>query len=143
MVTPMVAAPPCAACGARSARIELVPPGTLPAEWHLWSDRHRETFARYRDPGRWCLLVEGIAAGNGWAGDTLDAGGAARIAAAFRKPWTYTRVHQAGFYDDAGFCAQCDAPYCFQHWHVSAIGYGHCPAGHGKSLDPHWSPDDS
>ena len=19
---------------------------------------------------------------------------------------------------------------------------GHCPMGHGKSLDPHWSPDD-
>jgi hypothetical protein len=21
-------------------------------------------------------------------------------------------------------------------------GYGYCPQGHGKSLDPHWSPED-
>jgi hypothetical protein len=44
----------------------------------------------------------------------------------------------AGFYDDAGFCQDCDAPSCYRHWHVSQTGYGHCPAGHGKSLDPHW-----
>jgi hypothetical protein len=31
-------------------------------------------------------------------------------------------------------------PYCARHWHVSPIGYGHCPLGHGKSLDPHWQP---
>src|SRR5690349_15659098 len=24
--------------------------------------------------------------------------------------------------------------------HVSESGYGYCPRGHGKSLDPHWSP---
>jgi hypothetical protein len=49
-------------------------------------------------------------------------------------------VHTAGFYDDAGFCRDCDAPYCYRHWHVSESGYGYCPRGHGKSLDPHWSP---
>ncbi len=39
-----------------------------------------------------------------------------------------------------GFCQDCDAPYCHQHWHVSDTGYGYCPCGHGKSMDPHWSP---
>ena len=29
-------------------------------------------------------------------------------------------------------------PYCYRHWHVSESGYGYCPYGHGKSLDPHW-----
>ena len=49
-----------------------------------------------------------------------------------------TRSPRPGFYDDAGFCQDCNAPYCYRHWHVSETGYGHCPAGHGKSLDPHW-----
>ena len=49
-----------------------------------------------------------------------------------------SRTATAGFYDDAGFCQDCDAAYCYRHWHVSETGYEHCPAGHGKSLDPHW-----
>lgn len=43
-------------------------------------------------------------------------------------------------YDDIGFCDECKVPYCDIHWSVSATGYGTCPKGHGKSLDPHWSP---
>jgi hypothetical protein len=35
-------------------------------------------------------------------------------------------------------CPDCDAPYCYRHWHVSEPGYGSYPRGHGKSLDPHW-----
>jgi hypothetical protein len=50
------------------------------------------------------------------------------------------QVRTAGFYDDAGFCPDCDAPYCYcyRHWHVSESGYGDRPRGHGTSLDPHW-----
>jgi len=29
--------------------------------------------------------------------------------------------------------------YCYQRRHLSKGGYGYCPRGHGKSLDPHWS----
>lgn len=48
------------------------------------------------------------------------------------------RVHDdAGFYDSAGPCDQCDVPYCRDHWHVTASGTGTCPQGHTKSLDPH------
>ena len=60
------------------------------------------------------------------------------IAQAFRPPLCFAQVHTAGFYDDAGFCQDCDVPYCYRHWQVSESGYGYCPRGHGKSLDPHW-----
>jgi hypothetical protein len=136
MATGMVAAPRCAVCGSASARIELVAPGQLPAEWDQWDDERRDAFQRRRDPDRWQLLFEGIAAGNGWGGDPIDVGRAERIAGAFRQPWGYAQVRAAGFHDDAGFCGECDAAYCYRHWHVSDIGFGHCPRGHGKSLDP-------
>jgi hypothetical protein len=67
-------------------------------------------------------------------------GEAGRIAQAFRLPLRYDEVRTAGFDDDAGFCEDCGVPYCARHWHVSQTGYGTCPLGHGKSLDPHWQP---
>jgi hypothetical protein len=73
-------------------------------------------------------------------GDPIDATRAGRIAWAFRPPLCFAQVHTTGFYDDAGFCQDCDAPYCYQHWHGSESESGCCPRGHGKSLDPHWSP---
>jgi len=39
-----------------------------------------------------------------------DASRAGRIAQAFRPPLRFAQVHTAGFYDDAGFCEDCDAP---------------------------------
>jgi hypothetical protein len=53
-----------------------------------------------------------------------------------RPPLRFDQVDTAGFYDDAGFRQDCDAPYCYRHWHVSETGYGHYPLRHGKSLDP-------
>jgi hypothetical protein len=140
MTSAMVAEPRCSACGAAATRIELVAPGQPPAQWNEWSQQHRETYERYRDPAQWYLLVRGVVAHNGWVGSPIDAGRAQDIAAAFRSPYSYAQVHTAGFYDDAGFCEQCAAAFCSRHWNVSASGYGHCPQGHGKSLDPHWSP---
>jgi hypothetical protein len=94
---------------------------------------------RDRGPGQWYLIVDGVACGNGY-GDPISAGGAGRIAQAFRLPLRFDQVRTAGFYDDAGFCADCGVPYCARHWHVSDTEYGHCPLGHGRSLDPHWQP---
>jgi hypothetical protein len=88
-------------------------------------------------PGQ-CVLVA-YTYYNGY-GDPIDSSHAGRIAQAFRPPLCFARVRMAGFYDDAGFCQDCDAPYCYQHWRVSDFGYGYCPRGHGKSLDPHRSP---
>jgi hypothetical protein len=137
MARPMVVTPPCAVCGTSSARVELVAPGQLPAGWEQWPGTVRVGLARQREPGQWYLLVKGVAAYNGY-GDPIDATRAGQIAWAFRPPLCFAQVHTAGFYDDAGFCADCDAPYCYRHWHVSESGYGYCPRGHGKSLDPHW-----
>jgi hypothetical protein len=111
----------------------------VPAEWDQWPSTVQESILRRRDPGDWYLLVKGIAADNGY-GDPIDASRAGQITQAFRPPLCFAQVHTAGFYDDAGFCQDCDAPYCYRHWHVTESGYGYCPRGHGKSLDPHWSP---
>ena len=137
MAQPVMASPACAICGTPSARVEVVAPGHLPAQWEQWPSTVQASILRQREPGQWYLLVRGVATYNGY-GDPIDAARAGRIAQAFRPPLRFAQVHLAGFYDDAGFCQDCDAPYCYQHWHVSGSGYGHCPRGHGKSLDPHW-----
>jgi hypothetical protein len=136
----MVAALQCAVCGSGSGRVELVAPGQLPAAWARWGDDTRAVFNEYHDAAKWRLLFEGIEAGNGLGSD-LSQTEAERIANAFEQPYNYESIHQVGFYDDAGYCGPCDLPYCYEHWGAPVAGYGHCPNGHGKSLDPHWSPD--
>lgn len=54
----MLAVPPCVVCGLPSARLELVSPGQLPAEWDQWDDGRREVFQRHRDLDRWRLLFD-------------------------------------------------------------------------------------
>jgi len=110
MAMGMVAAPQCAVCGSPSTRVEIVSPG-LPAEWEQWKAERRQAFEEHRDPGRWCLRSEGVGAGNGRVGDAIEETGAEQIEAAFHERYTYAQVHTAGFYDDAGFCEQCDAAY--------------------------------
>ena len=139
MATPIVVTPPCAACRTPATRIELVAPGQPPAQWEQWPGTLRDSIAQRREPGQWHLLVQGITACNGY-GDPIDAARAGQIAWAFRPPLRFAQVRTAGFYDDAGFCQDCEVPYCYQHWHLSDTGYGYCPRGHGKNLDPHWSP---
>jgi hypothetical protein len=117
-----------------------VPPGLLPHDFHEWPESRRATYSEYRRGEKWRLIFEGVVAGNGLGSD-IEAERAAVIAEAFAEPCTFAKVRTAEFYDDAGFCQACDAPYCSEHWNVSSSGYGRCPQGHGKSLDPHWSPD--
>lgn len=108
---------PCVECGAAATRVQL-----------LW------------DGGGWRFVYSGIEGGNG-DGQQVSEERARDIAIAFAEPLEYARVHEAGLYDDAGFCQGCGAPYCSSHWNISTSGGGHCPKGHFKSLDPHWSPD--
>jgi hypothetical protein len=61
--------------------------------------------------------LKGVATENGY-GNLMDASRAERIARAFRPRLTFAQVHTAGSYDDAGFCQDCDAPCCYQHWHT-------------------------
>jgi hypothetical protein len=139
MAQAMIVTPECAACGSPATRVELVAPGQLPARWEQWPASVRDAVMRDRGPGQWYLILDGVAAGNGY-GSPVEAGEAGRIARAFRPPLRLAQVRTAGFYDDAGFCDGCGVPYCAAHWHLSPTGYGTCPLGHGKSLDPHWQP---
>ncbi len=75
----MVAAPQCAVCGSPATRVEIIAPGQLPAEWEQWTAERKQVFEEYSDPGRWYLLFEGVAAGNGWVGDAIEAARAERI----------------------------------------------------------------
>jgi hypothetical protein len=92
-------------------------PGELPAEWEQWPSTVQGTFLLQREPGQWHLIFKGVATYNGY-GDPIDTSRAEQIARAFQPPLTFAQVHTAGFYDDAGFCPDCNAPYCYQHWHV-------------------------
>ena len=135
MAKPMVVTPPCAACRAPAAHIELVAPGQLPAGCDQWPSTVQGSILRRRQPGQWYLLVQGIATRNGY-GDSIDASHAGRIAWAFRPPLRFAQVHTARLHDDAGFCQDCEVPYCHQHWRLSDTGYGYCPYGHGKRPGP-------
>jgi hypothetical protein len=96
MAMGMVAAPQCAVCGSPATRVELVAPGQVPAEWGQWKAERRQAYKKYRDQGRWRLLFEGVAAGNGWVGDAIEAARGERIETAFQEPYTYAQVHTAG-----------------------------------------------
>jgi hypothetical protein len=52
MAKPMVVIPPCAACGTPAARIELVAPGQVPAEWEQRPSTVRAGIVRQREPGQ-------------------------------------------------------------------------------------------
>jgi|HubBroStandDraft_4_1064222.scaffolds.fasta_scaffold01447_12 hypothetical protein len=136
----ILAEPLCAACGEVAARVEVVPPGQLPARWRRWSRKHRQSFEQHRDQAQWYLMFAGVTAGNGWVGDPVSAERAHVIIEAFRRPYRFEQVHAAELYDDAGFCEPCDAAYCHRHWHLSDTGYGRCPQQHGKSLGPRHGP---
>jgi hypothetical protein len=137
----MLFRPKCKVCGAPSASIEVLAPHELPMEWAAWDAARREMFDRRRDPASYQLLYEGPGGYNGSVGDTITAERAASIITAFAGVPTAEKMQAAGFYDGAGWCQECGAFYCPEHWSTSSTGYGRCPSGHGKSLDPHWRAD--
>ena len=90
--------------------------------------------------GGWLLIYSGPGGSSG-SGIAISAEKANAIRAAFEPPCELRKIKAAKFYDDAGFCADCEKFYCPTHWNISPTGCGKCPAGHFKSLDPHWSPE--
>lgn len=114
---PFVAEPQCAVCGQAATRAELK-----------------------RDHAGWHFSYSGITSGNG-TGDAVDDERAALLTEAFTQPFNFDLMRTAGLYDNAGYCEECGVAYCYTHWRTSTSGFGQCPQGHGKSLDPHWSPD--
>lgn len=111
--------PGCSKCGAVASTIQL-----------------------FSDSGKWRLIYEGLDSGSG-SGTDVTPDQASAIIAGFTEPYLRDKIRAAGFYDDCGFCMKCNKFYCPTHWNISTTGGGRCPEGHFKSLDPHWSPDDS
>lgn len=116
-------------------------PHELPVEWASWPPARREAFNKYRAPASYQLLYEGPGGGNCLVGNAISAEEAGAIIAAFTGVPTAEKMDAAGLYDGAGWCPECREFYCPEHWSTSSTGYGTCPRGHGKSLDPHWHPD--
>jgi hypothetical protein len=110
--------PPCSQCGSPTARVVL---------------------AEYT--GGWRLTFVGVEGSGNRSGDPISGEEATAILDALTPPYESARIQAAGFYDDFGFCTSCAEFYCATHWQVSTTGGGTCPAGHFKSLDPHWHPD--
>ena len=135
----MIFRPACAKCRKTTATIEVIAPHELPAEWSLWEEARREAFTKYRATDSYCLLYEGVESGTGWVGVAIGSGSAENIVKAFSGTPSAELIGSE-FYDGAGLCSECGKFYCGHHWSVSTTGYGTCPVGHGKSLDPHWHP---
>jgi len=110
--------PPCSECGVRAATVEL---------------------AEYADG--WRLNFVGVADCGNSGRDRISDEEAQAIRDALSPPYESAKIQAAGFYDDFGYCTSCQKFYCGTHWQVSTTGGGTCPAGHFKSLDPHWHPD--
>ena len=109
--------PRCAVCGRPATHVELRP----------------------GDEG-WRFVYRGIAGGNG-GGEIITDERAGLLTAAFADPPDFELMRKADLqYDNAGYCTQCGVAYCYDHWDPTVGGYGTCPRGHGKSLDPHWAP---
>jgi len=134
----MLFQPKCKECGLRCSSIEVLGPDELAAERESWPQERRDQFAKRRSPTSHYLIYEGPGGGNGW-GDEIPQERAALFLAAIANP-TPEAMKACGLYDSAGLCTQCREFYCPTHWSISATGYGTCPRGHGKSLDPHWHP---
>lgn len=92
-------------------------------------------------PNGWRLGFWGVADVGGGGADPVSDERARAICEALTPPYAAAKIQAAGFYDDFGYCMDCGKFYCSTHWQVSSTGLGTCPAGHFKSLDPHWHPD--
>jgi hypothetical protein len=133
-------APPCQVCGKHAVRLEIVPPGGLPQEWDNWKPADRQIYSKHRNATKYVHILEGVECGNG-LGNPISEQEARDIVGMLSPKFDLEAVHRR-FYDDLGYCAECREFYCSTHWSPSRGGYSHCPNGHGKSLDPHWSPED-
>jgi len=120
--------------------VEVLSPGELPSDFEQWPESRRVLFLQYVGTADWRLRYEGPGGGNG-GGDRISEEHAGVLIAVLSAPISFERIAELDFYDNAGICTACAAPYCSVHWGDSSSGYGRCPNGHGASLDPHWSPD--
>ncbi|MGS2764392.1 hypothetical protein [Sinomicrobium sp. M5D2P9] len=132
--------PMCSECKNSAAKIEIVEPNAYPKEAIKWSAEDYAQYEKFRDFESDYLVYSGPGGSNGYIGDPIDLKRKSDLIDAFTEPYNPIKIREQ-FYDMAGYCVGCGKFYCSKHWRSSAFGYGKCPKGHGKSLDPHWSPD--
>ncbi|WP_271765183.1 hypothetical protein [Aquimarina algiphila] len=132
--------PMCSECNNSVAKIEIVEPNLYPKGANEWSNEKLNQYKKIRNFDATYLLYSGPGGNNGEIGDAINLKRKLRIIDAFTKPYIASKIRDQ-FYDMAGYCDSCCEFYCSKHWSSSSFGYGKCPKGHGKSLDPHWSPD--
>lgn len=132
--------PPCEVCKNPTSRIEIVPANALPCNFNSWDIDSQRIHLEGRRLSRPVLLYSGVVAGNGLVGNEKSIEEFTKLVTVLSQPVDLEYIKRE-FCDGAGFCEKCGSFYCFKHWRVSTSGYGHCPKGHGKSLNPHWSPE--
>jgi len=130
--------PVCSMCGNPAAKIEIVEPNAYPKDAIKWNAEDYSWYERFRDFSFHYLIYSGPGGSNGYIGDPIDVNRKAALIDAFTEPYNGIKIREQ-FYDMAGYCAVCNKFYCNKHWSLTSSGYGKCPKGHGKSLDPHWS----
>jgi hypothetical protein len=126
----------CVTCGRDAARVEVLSPQEFDELLRSWPEERRQGWERLKTPTSYFLISQTV---GGSGHRIITAQEADRIQRALSEPLDLEAL-QATFYDRAGYCVECGEYYCGRHWSISATGYGRCPNGHGKSLDPHWSP---
>jgi hypothetical protein len=130
--------PKCSSCGARTATIEISPPNVYPRKFANFVSLEKEIYLKHRNFAAAYMTYFGPGNYSGIVGTQMTAERVQQMIDAFTEPVTASKI-KGFFYDDAGFCLECEAFYCERCWAPSHTGYGHCPRGHGKSLDPFWN----
>ncbi|AEA45214.1 hypothetical protein Fluta_3241 [Fluviicola taffensis DSM 16823] len=130
----------CSVCDSLAAKILIVEPNGYPNEAVKWSLDDLSDYEKYRNFDSNYLIYSGPGGSNGNIGDAIDEERKTKLINAFTAPFNEVNIREQ-FYDMAGYCVECQNFYCSKHWNTSSQGYGKCPQGHGKSLDPHWSPN--
>ncbi len=130
----------CSECNNWASKIEITEPNGYPQEAASWGTKELSNYEKYRNFDSYYLIYSGPGGSSGNIGNPIDEETKTALINTFTEPFNSIKIKEL-FYDMAGYCSVCQKFYCSTHWNTSAYGYGKCPNGHGKSLDPHWSPD--
>ena len=131
----------CEKCGRIASKIEITPPFNLPSVWNIYTPENRVLYSTCWDSGLYRGIYKGTAAGSGDFGYEIEEKIAKNAIKAFStKPYRYELIKKAGFFDDGGYCGECEKFYCYTCWtenmpwpHSGCCGI--CPNAHNKVLD--------
>ena len=127
LATPMVVTVPCAACGTPAARVEIVPPGQLPAGWDQWPATAPGQFVRRPDPGEWYVLRHGIGGDDSYGGPRSPSA-PGRSPGPFALLYATPRCAPPDSTTTWDSAPTAKSPDRHRHWQTTDTGDGHyCP----------------